>query len=71
MFGLAKETGWPEEYILWELPFVRALEYYHAALISAGKWTIRYQSETDKKAQLDSLLNEIHQSLEFDEEDPY
>ena len=70
MFGLAKETGWSEEYILWELPFVRALEYYHAELISAGKWTIKYKSESEKKADLDNLLSEISQTP-FDDEDDY
>jgi hypothetical protein len=70
VFGLAKETGWSEEYILWELPFVRALEYYHAALISAGKWTIKYKSESEKKADLDNLLSEISQTF-FDDEDDY
>jgi len=41
VFSLAKETGWSEHFILWELPFARALEYYHAALWSNGAWTVK------------------------------
>ncbi len=40
MFTLARETGWPESFILWELPFARALQYHHCALRSNGVWTI-------------------------------
>jgi hypothetical protein len=39
-FTLAKETGWSEQFILWELPMSRALQYYHAALWTNGAWTI-------------------------------
>lgn len=38
---LAKETGWPERFILWELPLSRALGYYHASLRAAGAWTVK------------------------------
>ena len=29
-----------EEWVLWELPLTRALQYYHAALRYAGEWTV-------------------------------
>jgi hypothetical protein len=40
IFTLAKETGWSEDTIL-DLPMTRSLKYYHAALWSAGAWTVR------------------------------
>jgi hypothetical protein len=40
VFTLARETGWPESYILWQLPLHRALAYQHAALRSHGVWTV-------------------------------
>lgn len=41
---LAKETGWSEAFILWELPLSRALGYYHAALRDRGVWTVRREA---------------------------
>ena len=29
MFVIARETGWREQFILWELPFFRFLRYQH------------------------------------------
>lgn len=40
IFTLAKETGWTEDTIL-DLPMARSLKYYHAALWSAGAWTVK------------------------------
>jgi hypothetical protein len=40
VYTLARETGWPEHYILWQLPLHRALAYQHAALRSHGVWTV-------------------------------
>lgn len=40
MFTLARETGWPEAFILWELPLPRALQYYHCALRASLAWTV-------------------------------
>jgi len=40
IFTLAKETGWPERALLWEIPFSRLLHYYHAALRSHDLWTV-------------------------------
>jgi hypothetical protein len=41
---LAKETGWSEAFILWDLPLSRALGYYHAALRERGLWTVKRQA---------------------------
>lgn len=41
MFTLARETGWSEHFILWELPFPRALQYYHCALRASLAWTVK------------------------------
>ena len=40
VFTLARETGWSEHYILWQLPLARALAYQHAALRAHGVWTV-------------------------------
>jgi len=38
---LAKESGgWSEEYILYELPFSRAMQYRHVILRRRGYWTL-------------------------------
>lgn len=37
---LAKETGWSEHFILWELPLHRLHQYYHAALRACDVWTV-------------------------------
>jgi hypothetical protein len=50
---LADKTGWPERFIIWELPLARALEYYHAALWAAGVWTVRNErSPAEELARL-------------------
>jgi hypothetical protein len=40
VFTLARETGWPEAFILWDLPLPRALQYYHCALRASLAWTV-------------------------------
>lgn len=37
---LAEKTGWTEDFLLWELPLSRALQYYHCALRASGAWTV-------------------------------
>jgi hypothetical protein len=57
VFTLARETGWPEHFILWELPLARALAYQHAALRAHGVWTVKASppAETDLAAILTAL----------------
>ena len=56
---LAKETGWTEDAIL-DLPMVRALAYYHAALWHAGAWTVRPgPPPTEQLSRLFSAIHEI------------
>jgi hypothetical protein len=40
VIGLAMNTGWDEQYILWELPLARGLQYQHAALYANGAKTV-------------------------------
>lgn len=54
VYTVAKETGWPERFIAWDLPIVRAMEYYHAALWSNGVWTVR--NERTAEQELSGLL---------------
>ena len=53
LFTLAEKTGWSEDTIL-DLPMQRALGYYHAALWSAGAWTVKEQAPPTE--QLSRLL---------------
>jgi len=43
---LAKNTGWPEAFILWQLPLSRALNYQHAILRAEGLWTVAPSTPT-------------------------
>ena len=52
VFSLAKETGWPESFILWELPLVRVLEYQHAILWGNGAWTVRAEGRLEDQIRL-------------------
>ena len=57
---LAKETGWSEEFILWELPLSRALQYYHCALQAAKLWTLEPVTAARIEEMVpDSLLSYI------------
>jgi hypothetical protein len=47
IFTLAKETGWHEKTLLWEIPLARLLQYYHAAMRSHDLWTV---APGDRKA---------------------
>ncbi len=65
MFTLARETGWPEAFILWELPLPRALQYYHCALRASLAWTV-----TPSEPMIDELKRlEILAKLSVDEDE--
>ena len=68
MFGLAKETGWSEHFILWELPFVRAMQYYHALLWASGQWTVKPVDEAEIQSSLEDAFNRL-QSKNYNIED--
>jgi len=40
VFTLARETGWSEHFIFWELPLARLLQYQHCALRAHDVWTV-------------------------------
>lgn len=63
VFTLARETGWPENYILWQLPLHRAMAYQHAALRSHGVWTVT------PSAPPETALAAILTALPLEEED--
>ena len=54
VFTLARETGWPEHLIFWELPLARLLQYQHCALRAYDVWTVPVSPPAD--AQFDRLL---------------
>ena len=64
MFTLARETGWPEAFILWELPLPRALQYYHCALRASLAWTV-----TPSEPVLDQLKRLEALAVAVDAED--
>lgn len=41
VYALAHNYGFTEDFILWQLPYPRALRYLHAALWANGAWTIK------------------------------
>ena len=53
VFGLAKETGWSEHFILWELPYARALQYFHALLWANGQWTVPVVEQKDLQKEFE------------------
>jgi hypothetical protein len=54
VFTLARETGWPEHFIFWELPLSRLLQYQHCALRAHDVWTVPIAPSPD--LQFDRLL---------------
>ena len=54
VFTLARETGWPEHFIFWELPLARLLQYQHCALRAHDVWTVPVAPAPD--LQFDRLL---------------
>ena len=57
MFTLARETGWSEDFLIWELPLPRALQYYHCALRSALAWTVEPgPGPVDQLKRLEALV---------------
>jgi hypothetical protein len=57
---IAGHTGWSEDWILWALPFTRALQYRHYILRASGEWTVRpdgtsSRSQSDLQAEFAAL----------------
>lgn len=67
VFTLARETGWSEHYILWQLPLHRALAYQHAALRSHGVWTVRPSAPPEH--DLAAILTHLHSYEQEGDED--
>ena len=66
VFTLARETGWPESFLVWRLPLPRALQYYHCALRASLAWTVPpSEPATNRLARLEALAA----SLAVDEDD--
>jgi hypothetical protein len=57
VIGLAMNTGWTEDFILWQLPLSRGLQYQHAALYANGAKTV------PTAASMASTLQELEASL--------
>lgn len=58
LFTLARETHWPESFLLWELPLSRALQYHHCALRATLAWTVAptdTSSLTEQAARIHAL----------------
>lgn len=57
VIGLAMNTGWTEEFIVWELPLSRGLQYQHAALYANGAKTVPSDATTERQlADLEASL---------------
>ena len=68
VFTIAKDTGWSEEFIIWKLPLVRALQYYHCALQSANLWTLEPTTEQTLAELIPSSLTDFVAGLGDDED---
>jgi len=68
VFTLASQTGWSEDFIVWELPFDRAVQYQHAALYANGAWTV--PAGQNNRNAFNDLLAEIDKehNLQIDED---
>jgi hypothetical protein len=62
---LANNYHFSEDFILWHLPYHRALRYIHAALWSNGAWTVK--SKPAPKAEYEKLLSIALEAQEDDE----
>ena len=65
VFALARETGWPRDFIFWELSLTEVLQYNHCALRALGCWTVPPMPDaTDQLARL-----EAHARADTEEEE--
>jgi hypothetical protein len=64
---LAKETGWSEQFLMWELPLHRLHQYYHAALRACDVWTVI--PYPDRKVVTDNAFEMINKIIEADNSD--
>jgi hypothetical protein len=70
MFALASQTGWPEHYLLWELPLARALQYWHSWLYSNGVWTVpRGKPVAREFEELQQLVTAFDEGAECEQSD--
>ena len=49
IIGLAYNTGWSEQFILWDMPLARGLQYQHAALCIAGAETVHTAESLERE----------------------
>jgi len=68
VYTLARDTGWSEEYIIWDLPIVRALQYYHCALQNANLWTLEPTTEQTLAELIPSSLTDFVAGLGEDDD---
>jgi hypothetical protein len=57
VIGLAMHTGWGEDFILYDLPLARGLQYQHAILYANGAKTVPTAATMD--AELARLVKEL------------
>ena len=70
MFTIAKDTGWSEDFIIWQLPMARALQYYHCSLQAANLWTLEPPTEETMQALApDELIGLIDRMIDEIEDD--
>ena len=59
VFALASNYGFTEKFILWKLPYTRALKYLHAALWANGAWTVKAKQPVKQEyEQLFAIANQ-------------
>jgi len=67
---LAKEYGWSEKAIIWEIPLARSLQYYHCALQAANLWTLEPDGSSEKitESEIKNLLSFVVDAEDDDDE---
>jgi hypothetical protein len=63
---LASNYGFTEHFILWELPYTRALKYLHAALWANGAWTVK--AKVPVKEEYNLLFSIANQPVQDDDD---
>ena len=69
MYAIARDTGWTEDYIIWRLPLVRALQYYHCALQGANLWTLEPTTQETLAELMPATLVDFISGLDAEDDD--
>jgi hypothetical protein len=64
--AIVAETGWTEEYILWQLPMRRAWGYYHCACQRNAVEVISSEQAAKRGEKFDSMVERLTRNARKD-----